>query len=160
LWRGRKRTKRASAPWARTRTKRASAPARKRTMVVYDAQYMATHNGCRRHVVYIQERIVRMYSWYMRDIYHNQRVLCCATFIDFQPRCHRFECTNLHGFFVHCLRSQTLHISPIIYSSWDLRNRRADVDSTRAFLAAARQFVAGRAFAARASHMAAQHRRR
>jgi len=32
------RTRRANAPWAHTRTKRASAPARKRTMVVYDAQ--------------------------------------------------------------------------------------------------------------------------
>jgi len=95
----RNRTNRASAPWARTRTKRARAPARNRTMVVYDAHHMATHNVCRRHVVYIQERIVRMHSWYI-----------CATFLYFRPNCQRTECTNLHGCFVHCPRSQARHI--------------------------------------------------
>ena len=60
MWHRHNSTKRASAPWARSRTKRASAPAREHTMVVYDPPYMATHNGCRRHVVYMHERIVSM----------------------------------------------------------------------------------------------------
>jgi len=47
---------------------------------------------------------------YMCAIYHNPRVLRCATFLHFRPNCQRTECTNLHGCFVHCPRSQARHI--------------------------------------------------